>query len=1128
MKNQLRTHLKGISCMIGILMICTISIFLFSNYGKEETNVLEQESPTYLALNSDEKYTSLYSTKNAPEFYGMTKAVMQKGTVFDLSLAYLRIFAKDFEDGDLTPNIEVVSNNVDTSKVGNYEVKYKVTDSDNNTTSITVPVQIVDNGDENYFERTLYTLPDIAASTLTGARGRYMDHQIIGFMLEAGKTMNVKKISGPDLTLQTYRDNENPSNSTVNTSGVDLSYDKVSTAFFMTPYGDYDESVVGITIKTEDMIGMPYYHYKDDEAAFREYWAKLKENGNTVGLVEGYSVQYFILPTEMPTTGFKAFGTIDAGLEFFDRLTEEYDEILGFKYDAEHLWEQNVKMKYFMIGGGANNGTYAYYSDYRIVKAGSSNPSSNLFQKGWATMHEIAHGSEGGGLNGGNMGLVEVSNNILAYYAMSKSDMHDEYFANEADRVGDISVKEVSINNNRLNGKTFTSLDSGGKLYVLVNLLNTYDYKETYAKIASLSRQLYIEGKYSDYSSLPDRYVLAYHELYGVNVSSYFEAWGLEVSQNAKEVVKNDKTAFMLADVVNDDTLAGSIKDDLNLEGKYSLVTHDQLDKYNLKTTVKININIDDIDMLKGKYILLVGGDETYKVKITGSTVEAEVNAGVYQVTLPIPVDNVYTYDSYATYTCVNNQENVYDVTYTKNEKNLLTFDSIMYLKGQGSFANVTFDKENIIITTTGDATHWYWGTNDNYASIKIYDELGNQVFEKEYKGSTWTTKGVETVPYKIGYKIVIYHQEGGSDSKFNILHSYTNTAVANLTKITGENTYIIGQYGLYQVEETNYPDYKALIDEYAKKLEDELTKAELLDKSKKRTEKSVLLNSIYQLKEEDIEEYKEKYSYIFNGSKPSLNTNTLTLEQGASTDIYNLLKGEDLEDGTFALNSTNFTYDSFSTSSGGTFDVNYTLQDLDKNVTSGILSIVVNSKKEPVKEEITITPDNTNSEEISGGLPTISGTKDKEQSSNNQTTSNSSSNTESISDKKSDNTQTSSKVETSSSVQNSKKNSSNTSSISKTQTSSSKVTDSSNQETEVSQSTLESETQDTKEEIKFEEDTKEENTIRDDSNYKTKEATNFIDQWLDDDITPSEILTCIILLIVMSFLSAYCNRRRI
>lgn len=44
------------------------------------------------------------------------------------------VTAKDAEDGDLTLNIEIVSNSYEEGKIGRFEVVYKVTDSDNNTT----------------------------------------------------------------------------------------------------------------------------------------------------------------------------------------------------------------------------------------------------------------------------------------------------------------------------------------------------------------------------------------------------------------------------------------------------------------------------------------------------------------------------------------------------------------------------------------------------------------------------------------------------------------------------------------------------------------------------------------------------------------------------------------------------------------------------------------------------------------------------------------------------------------------------------------------------------------------------------------------------------------------------------
>lgn len=53
------------------------------------------------------------------------------------------VTANDNEDGDITSKIMVVSNNVDINKIGNYQIKYSVTDSDNNTTTLTINVDIV-------------------------------------------------------------------------------------------------------------------------------------------------------------------------------------------------------------------------------------------------------------------------------------------------------------------------------------------------------------------------------------------------------------------------------------------------------------------------------------------------------------------------------------------------------------------------------------------------------------------------------------------------------------------------------------------------------------------------------------------------------------------------------------------------------------------------------------------------------------------------------------------------------------------------------------------------------------------------------------------------------------------------
>ena len=52
------------------------------------------------------------------------------------------VTATDVEDGNLTTKIEVVKNTVDTKKAGEYEVTYKVIDSDGATRTKTIKVTV--------------------------------------------------------------------------------------------------------------------------------------------------------------------------------------------------------------------------------------------------------------------------------------------------------------------------------------------------------------------------------------------------------------------------------------------------------------------------------------------------------------------------------------------------------------------------------------------------------------------------------------------------------------------------------------------------------------------------------------------------------------------------------------------------------------------------------------------------------------------------------------------------------------------------------------------------------------------------------------------------------------------------
>ncbi|MGD9910272.1 MAG: ABC transporter substrate-binding protein, partial [Candidatus Izemoplasmatales bacterium] len=79
------------------------------------------------------------TTNAAPTFAGVGAVAVDLYGTFD---ALSGVTANDAEDGDLTASITVTENNVDTTVVGSFTVKYSVTDSASNTTTVTRTVTV--------------------------------------------------------------------------------------------------------------------------------------------------------------------------------------------------------------------------------------------------------------------------------------------------------------------------------------------------------------------------------------------------------------------------------------------------------------------------------------------------------------------------------------------------------------------------------------------------------------------------------------------------------------------------------------------------------------------------------------------------------------------------------------------------------------------------------------------------------------------------------------------------------------------------------------------------------------------------------------------------------------------------
>ncbi|PZG37670.1 hypothetical protein C1910_10220 [Listeria ivanovii] len=99
---------------------------------------------TYQVSDSDSNkatFTCTVIVTEAPVITGDNETVLNPNTPFDPMSS---ITATDKEDGDLTKNIKVVSNTVDTSTPGTYEVAYKVTDNDGNVSTFTRTVVVTE------------------------------------------------------------------------------------------------------------------------------------------------------------------------------------------------------------------------------------------------------------------------------------------------------------------------------------------------------------------------------------------------------------------------------------------------------------------------------------------------------------------------------------------------------------------------------------------------------------------------------------------------------------------------------------------------------------------------------------------------------------------------------------------------------------------------------------------------------------------------------------------------------------------------------------------------------------------------------------------------------------------------
>ena len=308
-------------------------------------NVFCVKSTSFASV--DTQSESLYSTTNKPVFYGATNITIDKNVVssFDILDSRFRIFAKDFEDGDLSSKIVCTSNNVNPTIAGEYVISYRVTDSHNNISKISVPVKVLDT--ENgvcTIERTLYTLPNVDnLSAIKVNRCHAGDRQILGVFMPAGSEIKVKvETADTDLNLQMLSNYNNKiSFATVNKSNADFATIKNVASDGECDSVPFASSVVQskgeainktykiIVSYDSSVLPLDYYLYKDNEAKFFENW---QASQNSLGVVDCEVMTVLVPLTDkdkiskyVAPNNNALIGNLDDSLAYFIKVTHKMD-----------------------------------------------------------------------------------------------------------------------------------------------------------------------------------------------------------------------------------------------------------------------------------------------------------------------------------------------------------------------------------------------------------------------------------------------------------------------------------------------------------------------------------------------------------------------------------------------------------------------------------------------------------------------------------------------------------------------------------------------------------------------------------------------------------------------------------
>ena len=824
-------------------------------------------------------------------------------------------------------------------------------------------------------ERTLYTTPSVWNMDLAEfSRCNYGDRQILGIFLKANQSVEARIISSEYNLNINFMNNDSYTESsltlpktgewiTLKNTKNGINYDSVPLVKtqVLTKSNTKINKTYKIELKYDETISpLNYYHYLDNEDNFRQKWTKTL---NSYAVIESETLLLVVPFTDMKyMTNYYAngFKSLDKFLEYYQKVIETMDEYIGLDFNPLKLTDQNVRTKYLIKANVHGIGAAYYAGDHVGVNNSSM---ASFFEMNWGGLHELAHGYQGS-FGKGEMLLGEVANNILGYYIQIDKNI----YYHPGNWLGEIPAIEENKNAERLSGKGFLEVDEPTRLYILINLFDSFDGASTYAKMFSWYREQLNKGRTM---TNQDAYVESIADIYNINIIPYMDAWRLNISNSvrAKLYESNYPMINILADMVDSNNLT-KIMNSEGINRKYSLVKNEIIKKYNIFSNASLNINIDDFSKIQGKIILLKDGKQTTKsIKINNNLVELS-NIPVGNYYLQMPIINEYSQEHMYIQIKENNNK-----SYIYNYENLESTDYKNYIKLQVlgyNYDTIAFQllfKDNY---TRAEISYPNQSKMSGNESVIIYNAEGSTISKYTTTGNYFDfDKGTHEILLQPGYKIEITYPVKFK-TKVLAYNTLLNNIVPEYGGLNATTTYTVIDNGLLREDmdedianDLAYNSLKSYLVNIINDYQTRVTDTELNNKNINFSEKASIIDAYNQLKDEDKTPYTDLINRIKQGGIPiiTINTNIFDYEVGSKIDLLSLVSVIDNEDGVIEINDSN-VITNLNVDIPGTYDVTYEIKDSDNNISIYSLQINIIGNLSDEDEEEILPPEEENNPE--------------------------------------------------------------------------------------------------------------------------------------------------------------------